>query len=184
MVKNGQNNWLICNVFNLIYTSLNFIFFTFSCVMTTLTLVRSTHSKKSMRLKVTVLDFEQCQSQTFSWFHDCYATEKILTLENDKAGKDKIINYLQNLADMVVSKFPELLGVDDTIMLRFRKKKKEQDRAEMHKSLQIILSNLTRGLGNWTDTILTLVPFASVELMASKRLMKVPYHSTVIMKNI
>ena len=55
-----------------------------------------------------------------SRWEDCYATEKILTLENDKAGKDKIINYLQNLADKVVSKFQELLGVDeDIIMLVF-----------------------------------------------------------------
>ncbi|KAH0877979.1 hypothetical protein HID58_065373 [Brassica napus] len=41
------------------------------------------------------------------------ATEKIVTLENDKAEKDKVIQYLQNLASKVVSKFPDLLQEDE-----------------------------------------------------------------------
>nr|VDC74470.1 unnamed protein product [Brassica rapa] len=41
------------------------------------------------------------------------ATEKIVTLENDKAAKDKVIQYLQNLASKVVSKFPDLLQEDE-----------------------------------------------------------------------
>ena len=41
------------------------------------------------------------------------ATEKIVTLENDKAEKDKVIQYLQDLAHKVVSKFPDLLHEDE-----------------------------------------------------------------------
>ncbi|KAF2560845.1 hypothetical protein F2Q70_00015682 [Brassica cretica] len=41
------------------------------------------------------------------------ATEKIVTLENDKAEKDKVIQYLQNIASKVVSKFPDLLQEDE-----------------------------------------------------------------------
>ncbi|KAF2556975.1 hypothetical protein F2Q68_00017245 [Brassica cretica] len=37
------------------------------------------------------------------------ATKKIVTLENDKAEKDKVIQFLQNIAHKVVSKFRDLL---------------------------------------------------------------------------
>ncbi|KAG2311268.1 hypothetical protein Bca52824_022825 [Brassica carinata] len=41
------------------------------------------------------------------------ATEKIVTLENDKAEKDKVIQDLQDLAHKVVDKFPDLLHEDE-----------------------------------------------------------------------
>ncbi|KAJ4907160.1 Uncharacterized protein Rs2_10818 [Raphanus sativus] len=41
------------------------------------------------------------------------ATEKIGTLENDKAEEDKVIQFLQNLAQKVVSKFLDLLDEDE-----------------------------------------------------------------------
>ena len=75
--------------------------------------------RKSMRLKVNVLDLEQCQSQTFSWFHKF------------------VRKWLENFWPL-----------SDHIWQEIYEKEEKQDRAEIKKSLQIILSNLTRGLGN------------------------------------